>query len=328
MSSVKKAAAMGLTLTMVVGMLPTVAFAYSSKSGWVENSEGKWSYYQDGRKIKCDVRFDDTDGKYYLLNESGYRVTKKGWTTLKYHYAEYGDKLKESQRYYLGEGGEAKYRGWKKIKGKYYFFENSQAITNSIIPKFNEKDSSIIDYVYAVDKKGARITKKGWYHFKGYTYSTYDASKYTYDEWVYVKKGGKLAQGVKKIGKKKYVFSRYGTMVRNDYGSTKDGKKYYLADKNGVLISKKGWHKIKVSSKSSNYGGTYTYKSTQWVYVTKDGSLQTGLKKISGTYYYFTPSMQTVTTYDKVSKNGDYYTRYYFGRDGKCKKTEKIYYAT
>ena len=327
MSSVKKVAALGLTLTMVVGMLPTVAFAYSSKSGWVEK-DGKWSYYENGRKIKSDIRYDSSDGKNYLLNEYGIRVTKKGWTTLKYHYTDYGDKLKESQKYYLAEGGEASINGWKKIKGKYYYFDQSHALTNTVIPKYNSEDSGIIDYVYAVDKNGARITKKGWHHFKGTSYSTYDGTKMPYDEWVYVKKGGKLVQGVKKIGKKKYVFSKYGVMAHDDYVPTKDGKKYYLADKNGVLVTKKGWHKLKITYKSSNYGGTHSYDSTQWVYVKKDATLLTGLKKIKGTYYYFTPAMQINTVYDKESKDGSYYTRYYFGKNGNCTKSEKIYYAT
>ena len=92
MSNVKKVATLGLTLTMVVGMLPTAAFAYSSKDGWVEK-EGKWYFYEDGRKIKSAVRYDYSTSKYYLLNESGERVTKKGWTTVKYYYSNYGDKI-------------------------------------------------------------------------------------------------------------------------------------------------------------------------------------------------------------------------------------------
>jgi len=329
MSSVKKIAAFGLTLTMVAGVLPATAFAYSDKSGWVQNTEtGKWSYYEDGRKVKSAVRYDSDSGNYYLLDTSGNRVTKKGWTTLKYYYSEYGDKISQSRKYYLGEGGVATANGWKKIKGKYYYFERGLAYTDTVIPKNNTEDYNTIDYVYAVDKKGARITKKGWYHFKGTSYSSYDGSKSTFDEWVYVKSGGKLAQGVKKIGGKKYVFTKYGVMARNSYGSSKDGKTYYLADKNGVQVTKKGWHKVKYSYKYSHYGYTSSYKGTEYYYVKKDGTLQTGLKKIKGTYYCFDPDMMRNTNYYKDSKDKTYYTKYYFGRDGKCKKTEKIYYAT
>ena len=323
MTSVKKVAAMGLTLTMVVGMLPAAAFAYSSKDGWVEK-DGKLYFYEDGRKIKCDVRYDPSDDNNYLLNESGVRVTKKGWTTLDYYYTYYGTKIKQSQRYYLAEGGVVKASGWKKIKGKYYYFVDGHAQTNTLILDYD--DNYDIKSAYAVDKKGARITKKGWYRLKGTSYDFYSGAAYKYDEWVYVKTGGKLVRGcVKKIGKKKYVFSEYGLMARNSYACSTDGKTYYLADKNGVQVTKKGWHKFSYSEKYTSTGYKYYDKSTYWVYVKKDGTLQTGLKKIKGTYYYFNPTMRCNNTFTKEGK--EYDTKYYFGRDGKCKKTSKIYHS-
>jgi len=151
-----------MTLTMAATLFPMTSLA-DTKEGWVQNSEGKWSYYEDDAKVKCDSRFDESDYKYYVLDSKGYRYTKLGLYTASYFYTYYGDKVKYKRSFYV------------------------------------QSDGSLLRF--------------------------------------------------------------------------------------------------------------------SW-------------KKISGTYYYFTPSMQTVTTYDKVSKNGDYYTRYYFGRDGKCKRTKKIYYAT
>jgi glucan-binding YG repeat protein len=114
-------------------------------------------------------------------------------------------------------------------------------------------------------------------------------------------------------------------MARNSYACSTDGKTYYLADKNGVQVTKKGWHKFTYSEKYTSTGYKYYDKSTYWVYVKKDGTLQTGLKKIKGTYYYFNPTMRCNSTFTKEGK--EYDTKYYFGRDGKCKKTSKIYHS-
>ena len=322
MSGIKKAAAMGLTLTMVVGMLPAVASAYSSKSGWVKNEDtGKWSYYENGRKIKCAVREDESTGKKYLLDASGNRVTKKGWTTLKYYYSEYGDKIKQSKKYYIQKGGAVFETGFHKVGSKNMYFYEGESVRNSIAFIYT-KDGDLKE-AYYVGKNGTKITKQGWFHMKGTSYSSYDGDKSKYDYWIYIKKGGKLATGLKKIGKKKYVFTFYGLMVTNGVGSSSStSNTYYLADKNGVQVTKKGWHKVSTSSTSKGTSGTTTYKSTNWYFVKKDGTLQTGLKKISGKYYYFSPSMTTEYSY---TKQGDEYdTVYYFGKDGTCKKTKKI----
>ena len=269
-----------MTLTMAATLFPMTSLA-DTKEGWVQNSEGKWSYYEDDAKVKCDSRFDESDYKYYVLDSKGYRYTKLGLYTASYFYTYYGDKVKYKRSFYVQSDGSLLRFSWKKIDGKWYYFNYDGMMEKGMVR--SKEDTKTGEYkFYLLGSDGARTTKKGWTTLK-------------------------------------YHYAEYGDKL-------KESQRYYLGE--GGEAKYEGWKKIKVSSKSSNYGGTYTYKSTQWVYVTKDGSLQTGLKKISGTYYYFTPSMQTVTTYDKVSKNGDYYTRYYFGRDGKCKRTKKIYYAT
>ena len=112
-------------------------------------------------------------------------------------------------------------------------------------------------------------------------------------------------------------------MVTNGVGSSSStSNTYYLADKNGVQVTKKGWHKVSTSSTSKGTSGTTTYKITNWYFVKKDGTLQTGLKKISGKYYCFSPSMTTEYSYTK--QDDEYDTVYYFGKDGTCKKTKKI----
>ena len=324
MANVKKIATAGLTLTMVIGMLPSAASAYSDKSGWVWNEEtGDWYYYEDGRKLKCEVRYDTLTGKSYLLDTSGKRVTQKGWFTLDYYYTYYGDKVKQARKYYLQEDGAITSNGFQKIGKKTLYFYSGAMVTNSTVCTYD--DSWKVTAYYYLGKDGTKVTKQGWHHLKG---TAYDSSgrKYKQDDWIYVKKGGKLVTGLKKIGKKKYVFSNNGYMVTNGAGCDMNRNTYYLADKNGVQVTKKGWHKVTVSTTYKDSDNSSTSKSTVRYYVKKDGTLQKGLKKLKGKYYWFNPEMQICTTF---RKNGDEYdTVYYFGNNGECKRTKKIYYAT
>lgn len=325
MSNIKKITTIGLTLTMVVGMLPGVASAYSSKSGWVLNEEtGKWSYYEDGRKIKCDIRYDSSTNKSYLLDTSGNRVTKKGWVTLKYYYTYYGDKINKSKKYYLKTDGAALDNGFHKIGKKTLYFYKGALVKNDIV--FPTNKDGITTACYYVGKDGAKVTKKGWRHLKGTAYDGWSGMSYKRDVWIYINKGGKLATGLKKIGGKKYVFNSSGHMVTDSAGGKLNGNTYYLADKNGVQVTKKGWHKISWTTKYKNSDVSGTIKQTNWYYVKSDGTLQMGLKKIKGKYYYFSPEMAYAYSYRKPGD--EYDTIYYFGKTGECKKTKKVYHNT
>ena len=320
MSHIKRIAASALTLVMTVGMIPVTAFAYSSEDGWVEK-DGKWYYYSDGMKVKSNTVYNDVDDCYYLLDESGVRVTKSGWVSTKTQYSSYTkNKFKATFKYYLGANGKVTF-GWKKISKKWYFFDSNGAMqAGTAEERFDESTGKA--KLWLLGNDGKRITKKGWHQVK-YNYYDNEGNNTTHKIWYYVNSSGNCVTGLKKIGKKKYCFNDYGVMITNSYIRVvdKSGKeKYYLADKNGVQVTKKGWKSVKYSSKSKFYAYSSEYKATEWFYVNKDGTLATGLKKIKNTYYLFNPEMQVNNVYYKESKDHKTYTEYHFGRSGACKK--------
>ena len=306
MLSIKKLSTLALTLTMVVSAAPLTVFARSSHDGWTK-IDGKWYYYEDGRKIKSNTRYDIDKGGYCLLNDSGVRVDKKGWATTKSYYDYCGNKTKQTNKYYIKSDGTVYHDTWKKISGKYYGFNSS----GSLVKNYTQANGTSADAkLYLAGKTGARITKKGWHKVAG--------------TWYYLKKGGEAVTGLKKIGGKKYVFGTNGALVINNYAYNYNTDTGYAADKNGVLITKKGWKKYSYSASYKENGGTTKVSSKSYIYILKGGKLATGLKKIDGKYYYFRPTMYTNSSwYDQKTD-----TMHYFGKSGARKMTVKNYSKT
>lgn len=325
MAHMKKIVTLGMTLAMVVSILPATAMADTpSKTGWVKES-GKWYYYDGyGKKVKYGSAYDPDSGKMYVTDSKGARVTKAGWYTSKYKMSEYYNKCKFTTKYYLKKGGEVT-TGWKKIGKKYYFF-NYQGEMSKGVPEYKDKNGKSVLYLLGND--GARITKKGWHQVTYKYFESWSGYTRSYKSWYYVKTDGTLQTGWKKLKGKYYYFGDSGSMYYDTAVEMfdKDGNvsKVYVVDKNGVRITKKGW--VKVTHKwSYRYSdGVSTDKSTYYYYLKSDGTAKIGLKQIKGKYYYFNDDgiMRRNSTYTD-SKNG---IRYYFGKSGACTRTEKIKY--
>ena len=322
MLQMKKIAVSAVTVVMAVSALPVTTFAAPHQNEWDQKSDGKWYYYDYyGKKVKYDSApyYDTGTGttKYYVLNSKGARVTSTGWYTTKYGMTSYYNKVKFTTKYYLKSDGSCT-TGWKKIGKKYYYFNSDGKLATST--SVRSKDDTKL---YLVGDDGARITKKGWHQVTYKNFDETDGDIYTRKEWYYVKTDKTVATKIKKIGKKKYLFDTDGTLVCNDYASfyneSKDTYTYYCADKNGVLITKKGVHKF---TESEKYKGSYYSGKETWnfkVYVGSGGKLVTGLKKIKGKMYYFNPTMRRNGSYTDYDTN----TTYFFGKSGACTKTYK-----
>ena len=105
----------------------------------MQNSEGKWSYYEDDAKVKCDSRFDESDYKYYVLDSKGYRHTKPGLYTASYFYTYYGDKVKYKRSFYVQSDGSLLRFSWKKIDGKWYYFNYDGMMEKGMVRSKEDK---------------------------------------------------------------------------------------------------------------------------------------------------------------------------------------------
>ena len=238
MTHTKRITAIMLMLIMLVSLLPSQVFA-AKQNGWVEVNTGYWYYYVDGELFTGGWK--KIGGKWYYFASNGLMASNTFITqnsTNKYgvdfYYVDKSGAMvtsswfnwKPSEKYsywiYATKSGKAALE-WKKIDGKWYFFNP---------PGFmcNYPSQSIDGKVYVFGSSGALVSKTGWVSRK------YEGSTY----WFYVKKGGIATVGWKRVSGKWYYFKSNGTMVssctmeiENSDGSI--GK--YKFDKNGVCLN-------------------------------------------------------------------------------------------
>jgi len=312
MAHLKKFVAAGMTLTMVVGLLPVTAMA-AHYNEWVKKSDGYWYYYDDeGHKVKNESRYSSEDGCYYLLNSKGQRVTAKGLTTTTKFYTHYGDKIKYKRTYYVKEGGALVTYAWKKISGKYYYFQSDGTMYKGGT-QFRDYDENGNSKYWLLGNDGKRVTAKGWYKAK-HTYIDSDGDVYKYEDYYYVLSDGSVAINcVKKIGGKYYAFGYGGTMVKNATYMSPSGKVYLYGD-NGARIKKAGWATVKETHEYPSAYGPSKYVYTYKYYIKKDASVTVGWKKIKGKWYYFDYQMlrRTKASYIESGKT------FIFNNSGVC----------
>lgn len=163
--------------------------------------------------------------------------------------------------------------------------------------------------------------KTGWVR-KGTTYKYKVNNTYVKNEvkkikkyYYYFDKKGVRKTGWVKYKKDRYYFDR--KTARAYTGKKAVNNKLYIFGKDGRLVKKKGLYK---------HGKTK-------VYINKDGSLETGLIKIKGKWYWFEDNGELSTksgihrwkNHTYYLKNGQFMTgwvdvgsnKYYFGTDGK-----------
>ena len=175
---------------------------------------------------------------------------------------ENGWKKEDGSWYYYKDGEKVKDQ-WIKDGGKwYYLYSTGEMAADTVIP-----DSEYKSFYY-VGKDGAMISKQGWRKI------TFTNEGVTRTYWMYIKKGGALTTGWKKISGKWYYFAIIMLTGEMLPGGTAIEGKYYFFNKDGSMKSK-CWAK-----------DTEGY----WYYLTKSGAAQTGWKLSGGKWYYLDPA--------------------------------------
>lgn len=219
--------------------------AGAMQTGW-QKIKGTWYYFDksSGEMARYGVR--TIDKKVYVFTASGSLVTKPGWVKISY------SQNTPTWHYIKNKSGEAT-TGWKKISGKWYYFDPQYGYM------YNSGGYKIGKHSYLFSKSGALVTKAGWQKIKWSN---------SYTSWYYVKNSsGYLQTGWKKIGGKWYYFDLY---MYSDGFRTIGHDKYYF-NKSGAM--KTGWLQL----------------NNRWYYLKSDGRMATGGQYIKGNYYYFCP---------------------------------------
>lgn len=191
----------------------------------------------------CDIDFGFVDYTKKITPRtrclSSYTLAKNGW------YEENGKTF-----YYVND---QKVTGWKKIDGKYYYFNKTKGLYRCkllISPKKN---------ICYVDKNGARVTNR---------WVTWEKKRY------YMASNGYALKGVHKINGKYYYFNtKNAYMYKNKKAVNSKGDIYYFGSDGARYCD--GFFKIKENGKTNTY------------YFEKNGKACFGWKTIEGKRYYF-----------------------------------------
>jgi glucan-binding YG repeat protein len=293
--------------------------------GW-KKIDGKWYYFNPQQACHNGAGIVYIDNKYYFFGEDGTLVQNQaGWHECKTNQYDDGTEVIEGftidnegalpggwhmRKYvypsggtweywsYLNSEGDYEY-GWKKIDGKWYYFNSNQVCRNGGTCSIDGKA-----YLFGLD--GALIQRQpGWYE------QTEIDDGYSYTIRCYFKTNEELATGWYKIDGKWYYFSWTGELYSTKAGIYQIEDKYYLFDTDGTLVyGKPGWQSVREYNEyheydeySCNinsggviqegwyiethywlgYGQTFDYK----YYFDANGQKVYGWKKIDGEWYYF-----------------------------------------
>ncbi len=229
------------------------------KNQWVKDGTVYYFAGKDGRFLTNQW----ISNKYYLNDSGAMVVGSYEVDGTVYKFADDGTKIAAVEKkgwqwvdgkwyYYDAKGNEV--NGWVNSGKDWYYFINSEMITNDVI--YSDTD----DKLYYCRYDGKMVTN-GWCKTNWW--------------WSYADADGSLLHNTwKKIGNKWYYFE--DCVMMQDTACTINGK-VYLFDKDGAWIDK--------NLKKSSWIKT---DSGQWYYINADGTLNTEEEKIiGGTKYYF-----------------------------------------
>jgi glucan-binding YG repeat protein len=204
-------------------------------TGWYKYSDGDWSYYLSSGKLATG--WQKIGGKWYYFGKYGWMendcikiIGGKGYKFAKSGYLMYANttgwvKIYDGNgnldyAYYVSSGG-ALTVGWKKIGGKWYYFDTYDCeMENDEWPRtINNKGYYFRSNGVMQGESGGWIKRDSYY-------------------WYYANKGGSLVTGWKKLNGKWYYFDASGAYNMYRGGTYKINQKSYTFNDNGVCKNK------------------------------------------------------------------------------------------
>lgn len=327
-------------------------------AGW-KKIGGKWYYFSGwdsspGTVKSGEPSMEEINGVYYAFDASG-ALSRGGWLDMSYSYELDDGSSHTVQRWAYANADGTCATGWKKLGGKWYYFDPDYPDMATI--------SREIDGKYYLFNKSGALASAGWVDLGEGYWGYANASgmpvpgwKKSGNSWYFIMENGVAATSFTVADKTLNIFKDNGvwesayktpgwkSIKRNDYTywfyinsdgtcatgwKSIGGKWYYFNELSGVMVSKetktdKG--KIymfdedgRLVTKAGWYSMKWDYGDSEyieWYYLNSDGSCRTGWQKIGGKWYYF--------SYHGSMYGGEYYAgtndidgaTYYFDKDG------------
>lgn len=211
-------------IVAVLFLLMFSCMTVQAEGKWKKNSNGTYSYYENGKKVKKKW-IKKSEGTYYVnskgLRQTGWLYKGKKW----YYFTKSGLLLKDKwikynkNLYYAGKNGVLYVNGMHQVRGKYTYAFNSRGAVLKGRRTYNNKT------YYFASANGRMITNKwvktsGQYYYYGatgamaksqwvgryYVGKTGVRLKNSWKDGCYLGSNGKAYVGLQKVGNYYYYF--------------------------------------------------------------------------------------------------------------------------
>ena len=226
--------------------------------GW-KKAGNDYYYFKGGALVTGALTID---GKEYSFSDSRLQ-TGPGFVRT-YHRMNYY--FESGQYYAASNGATAKYTGWKKIDGKWYYFQAGYKVD---FEGWLLSGKKLYYQKYDGLATGVQLIRGKLYKFdsdgvlvKSYNYE--EGWKQIEGNWYYFHNGEAVSNGIVTSGGKTYLFDGEGKLALNQHVG------YYHSDSNGVILR-----------------NTLKQINGHYYYFGADGKSYYGVWKIGGKIYYF-----------------------------------------
>ncbi len=258
--------------TAVLFLLMFSCMTVQAEGKWKKNSNGTYSYYEDGKIVKKKW-IKTEEGTYYVnsngLRQTGWLYKGKKW----YYFSKSGLLLKDKwikykkNLYYAGEDGALYVNGMHQVRGKYTYAFSSRGVVLKGRRTYKKKT------YYFASANGRMVTNK-WIKTNGQYYYYGETGAMAKSQWVgryYVGKAGTRLKSAWQDG------CYLGSNGKAYVGLHKIGKYYYYFDSTT--------YKKTVSTTITVKGKTYKFNSAGRGTLIATNNVPTPSVEVEDTYY-------------------------------------------